>query len=57
MPIPGSRNIRANDSEADCRAWSVGIGIKIELDATFNPTGGSPASGPSMLADFRACMT
>lgn len=37
-------NVRRNDKEADCRAWSVGIGIKI-----FPNTG--PASPPSTIAD------
>lgn len=51
--LPNSPNDRRNDSEADTRAWSVGIGITYVFDA---PAGGfppnpNPGGGPSMIVD------
>jgi hypothetical protein len=51
--LPNSPNVRRNDSEADTRAWSVGIGVTWVFDA---PTGGfppnpGPGGGPAMLVD------
>jgi hypothetical protein len=53
--IPGSPNMRSNDIEADCRAWSVGVGITFTTDQPLsadplNPNP-SPGGGPSLVAD------
>jgi hypothetical protein len=45
-PIPGSPNNRHNDSVADCRAWAVAGGIKVNIDANFAPTGGPQPTTP-----------
>jgi len=52
-PIPDSPNTRRNDSVADCRAWSIGVGITFVYDAPIGgfPPNPSPGGGPSMLAD------
>lgn len=54
-PIPRSPNTRSNDSVADCRAWSIGIGITFVTDAPITPvppgTNPSPGGGPTMTAD------
>lgn len=51
--IPGSPNTRRNDSVADCRAWSVGIGVTFVYDAPVTPFPPNPSvgGGPSMIAD------
>lgn len=52
-PIPHSPDRRINDSEADCRAWSVGLGVTFVYDAPVGgfPPNPSPGGGPSMTAD------
>lgn len=52
-PIPGSPRSLANASEADCRAWSVGVGITFVFDAPIGgfPPNPGPGGGPSMTAD------
>jgi len=32
-PLPGSPNVRRNDSSADCRAWAVGASVTFEFGA------------------------
>jgi len=52
-PIPNSPNSRRNDSVADCRAWSIGVGITFVYDAPIGgfPPNPSPGGGPFMLVD------
>lgn len=50
--IPGSPNNRTNDSEADCRAWTVFVGVSIPLTPTFEPSGAPrPGGNTRALAD------
>lgn len=51
--IPNSPNVRRSDSQADCRAWSVGIGVTFVYDAPVGgfPPNPSPGGGPSMVSD------
>ena len=60
--IPNSPNVRQNDSEADCRAWSVGVGITFNIGDSItgpspwppDPGNPHPGPGPAQLPGNRA---
>ena len=45
-PIPGSPALASNSSEVECRAWQIGIGIRV---VPFDP---KPGPGPGMIVDL-----
>jgi hypothetical protein len=55
-PLPGSPNNRRNDSEADCRAWTIGGALTFDPGRGPLPDGGASASSLSIVNTVRGGM-